>query len=279
MMKKWIATLLTLALVLSCGAVMADAAAPFTGKITIGATPSPHAEILEFAKPLFAEKGIELEIIEFTDYILPNQATESGELFANYFQHKPYMVDFNANNGTHLVEAIAVHFEPMAIYPGRTATLDAIQDGALIAVPNDSTNEARALLLLEANGLITIAPDKGVLATKDDVIDNPHNIELVEMEAVQVPLKLPDVDFAVINGNYALGVGLSAATDSLAAETADSLSAETYINYVVVKEGADEAMIAALRDVLNSQAVIDFMTEKYQGAVIPMFTVEEVPAE
>lgn len=263
-MKKFTALLLTLAITLSlAGAALAGT------PVKIGATPSPHAEILEAIKAQLAEKGFDLEVVQFNDYVIPNNATETGELDANYFQHRPYMDDFNASAGTHMFAAIPVHFEPMAIYPGRTAKLEDIKDGATIAVPNDPTNEARALLLLEAQGLLKIAEGKGLSATKLDVIENPHNIQLYEIEAAQVPTVLPDVDFAVINGNYALGFNLFASKDSVAFEAIDSLAAETYINYIVVKQGNEgAAFLQALREVLASEETIAFIAEKYQGAVI-----------
>ena len=266
-MKKLLASLLTLTLALSLACVVSA-----NDKVTIGASPAPHAEILEVIQPLLAEKGYDLDIKVFTDYVIPNTATEDGSLDANYFQHKPYLYDFNANNGTHLVEVIPMHFEPMAVYPGKTASLDAIQDGATIAVPNDPTNEARALLLLEAQGLITIAEGKGLEATKLDIVENPHNIKLEELEAAQVPRALADVDFAVINGNYALEADLSASKDGVAIEGLDSEAAVKYINYVVVKEGNENAeWLEAFKEVLKDPAVRGFVEEKYQGAVIPAF--------
>ena len=240
--------------------------------VKMGATASPHAEVLEFLKPLLAEKGFTLEIVVFNDYVVPNTSTESGELAANYFQHKPYMTDFNTERGTHLVATIPVHFEPMAIYAGKSSSLTEIPDGATIAVPNDPTNEARALLLLEANGIITIAEGKGLSATKLDILENPYNIKLEEIEAAQVPRILPDVDFAVMNGNYALEVNLFASKDGLASEALDSLAAETYINYVVVKEGNENTkFMQALREVINTDAVRKFIADKYQGAVVAAF--------
>ncbi len=188
----------------------------------------------------------------FTDYVIPNEATESAELDGNYFQHKPYMDDFNAGRGTHLIAVVPMHFEPMAVYPGKTATFDAIADGATIAVPNDVTNEARALLLLEAQGVITLAEGKGLTATKLDIVDNPHNIEFFEVDAAQVARSLADVDFAVINGNYALEVGLFASKDGIAAEGLESEAAQTYINYVVVKQGNESAeWLTAFKECLD----------------------------
>jgi len=266
-MKKLLVSLLALTLVFSLAGVASANTA-----IKIGATPIPHAEVLNFVAPLLAEKGFDLTVVEFTDYVMPNIATDDGQLDANYFQHKPYLESFNAENGTNLVAVVPVHFEPMGIYPGKTASLDAIQDGAKIAVPNDPTNEARALLLLEAQGLIKIAEDKGLTATKLDIVENPYNIDIYELEAAQVARALADVDFAVINGNYALEAGLSASKDAVAAEALDSEAAVTRINYVVVKEGNEEAdFIVALREVLNTDEVRAFIEETYQGAVIAAF--------
>ncbi len=272
-MKKLLVSLLALALVLSLsGAAFAET------EVKFGATPSPHSEILAVIQPLMKEKGFNMNIQVFTDYVVPNEATESGDLDANYFQHLPYMEEFNAGRGTHLNAVIPMHFEPMAVYPGQSASLAEIKEGAIIAVPNDPTNEARALLLLEAQGLIKIAPDKGLSATKLDVIENPHKIEFFEVDAAQVARSLADVDFAVINGNYALEAGLSAAKDGVAAEALDSEAAKKYINYVVVKLGNENAeWIAAFKDVLKDEKVLTFVNEKYQGAVIPAFDAEVPP--
>ncbi|MCL2544728.1 MAG: MetQ/NlpA family ABC transporter substrate-binding protein [Clostridia bacterium] len=266
-MKKLLITLLALTLALSLVSVASANTA-----IKIGASPTPHAEILNFVAPLLAEKGFDLTVVEFTDYIVPNTATQDGQLDANYFQHRPYLDNFNAENGTTLVAVIPMHFEPMGIYPGKTASLDAIQDGAKIAVPNDPTNQARALQLLAAQGLITIDEGKGLMATKLDVIENPHNIEIFEVEAALTPQVLRDVDFAVINGNYALQAGLSASKDAVAAEGLDSEAATTRVNYVVVLEGNEDApFVEALREVLNTEEVRAFIEDRFQGAVVPAF--------
>ena len=262
-MKKLIALVLVLALSLSLSSLALAA-----DKIRVGASPSPHAEILAAAKDALLEKGFELEIVEFTDYILPNTATESGELNANYFQHQPYLDDFNAQNGTHLVSAFGVHVEPMAVYAGKGETLETLKDGATIAVPNDPTNEARALLLLQAQGVITLKDDAGIAATKLDIAENPHNVNILEVEAAQLPLMLPDVEFAVINGNYALAADLNPVQDSVAIEDASS----PYTNVVVVKEGNEsEAFVAALKEALNSDAVKTYIDETYGGSVIAAF--------
>ena len=240
-------------------------------KLRVGASPTPHAEILEFAKSLLAEQGVDLEIVEFDDYVLPNTAVEEGDLDANYFQHLPYLENFNTENGTHLVSVGAIHYEPFGIYAGKTASLADLPDGATISVPNDGTNEARALLLLEQEGLIKLKEDAGLNATKESIVENPHNYEIVELEAKLLPETLQDVDISVINGNYAIGAGLKVA-DALATESAEGLGASTFANIIAVKEGnEDNAAVKALLDVLQSDAVKAFIEETYQGAVVPVF--------
>ena len=240
--------------------------------INVGATPAPHAEILNEAKPLMEAKGYNLIVTEFTDYVQPNSNLESGDIDANYFQHKPYLDDFNAENGTHIVPVAAIHYEPLGLYPGKTASIEELADGASIAVPNDTTNEARALLLLAANGIIEIDESAGLKATKLDITSNPKNIDIVEMEAAQLARTLQDVDMAVINGNYAIQAGMNAETDSIAKEEKDSLAAETYANILCVKEGNEEdPAVQALIEVLTSDEIRTFIEDKYQGAVVPMF--------
>ena len=239
--------------------------------ITVGATPAPHAEILEVVKDVLAEQGITLEIKQYNDYIQPNNAVEDGSMDANYFQHITYMNDFNEQNGTHLVSVAEVHYEPFGLYAGKTASLDELADGAQIGVPNDATNEARALLLLQQEGLITMKEDAGITATVNDITDNPKNLEIVEMEAAQLPLRLADLDLAVINGNYAIDAGLSVA-DALAVESADGEAAQAYVNVLTVKEGReDDPAIQALAEALCSDEVKAFMEETYGGAVVPVF--------
>ena len=239
--------------------------------ITVGATPAPHAEILEVVKELLAEQGITLDIREFDDYILPNQAVEDGSLDANYFQHITYMDNFNVEYGTHLVSAAEVHYEPFGIYAGKTASLDQLADGAQIAVPNDTTTEGRALLLLQEQGLITLTEDCGLEATKDDIAENPHNYEIVELEARLLPTTLQDVDVAVINGNYAIDAGLKV-SDALAIESADGTAAQAYVHVLAVEEGReDDPAIQALAAALCSQEVKDFIDETYEGAVVAVF--------
>lgn len=240
--------------------------------ITVAASPVPHAEILEVAGEILAQADITLKVVEFTDYIQPNKATENGEVDANYFQHGPYLENFNEENGTHLVSVASIHYEPLGLYPGKTKSLDELADGAQIGVPNDTTNEARALQLLAAQGLITLKEGAGLTATKNDIAENPKNLEIVEMEAAQLPRQLASLDMAVINGNYATEAGFSSAADALAAEDADSEAAQTYANVLVVKEGNEEtpatkALIAALK----SQTVKDYITETYGGAVVAIF--------
>lgn len=239
------------------------------GTIKVGSGVTPHAEILAEIKDDLANAGWELEIVEYNDYVIPNTALEAGELDANYFQHLPYLENFNAENGTHLVGAIGVHFEPMAIYAGKTASLAEVKDGATIAVPNDTTNEARALLLLEAQGLIKLKEGAGITATILDIEENPHNLQIKELEAAQVPMAIGDVDFAVINGNYALGAGLS---DYLALESTDSLAAELYANYIVVREGDENSdKTNALKEAILTEEIKEFINGKYNGAVLPVF--------
>ena len=239
--------------------------------ITVAASPVPHAEILKAAAELLKAQDITLKVVEFTDYVQPNLVTESGEVDANYFQHAPYLENFNEENGTHLVSVAAIHYEPLGIYPGKTKTLDALADGAKVAVPNDTTNEARALQLLAAQGLITLKDGAGLTATKNDIAENPKNLDIVEMEAAQLPRTLQDVDLAVINGNYAAEAGFSSAADALAAEDADSEAAQTYANVVVVKEGHENSpAIKALVAALQSQTITDFITNTYGGAVVAL---------
>lgn len=240
--------------------------------IVIGASSVPHAEILEQTKALLKEKGYTLEIKEFNDFVLPNTALEEGELDANYFQHLPYLEDFNEKNGTHLVSVAGIHYEPFGLYPGKTTSLDSLADGATIAVPNDTSNEARALLLLETQGLITIKEDAGLAATIKDIVENPKNLVITELDAAQIARALPDVDLAVINGNYALEAGLTVSEDALATEINDSLAAKTFENILVVKEGNEEnEAIKALIEALKSDEVKKFIEEKYQGSVVPRF--------
>jgi D-methionine transport system substrate-binding protein len=280
-MKKKLSILLALLLVVclvfaACSKTEDDAPAdddstaePVTFKV--GASITPHAEVLEAARADFEAKGYKLEIIEYTDYVQPNLALESGDLDANYFQHQPYLDGFNADHDTHIVTVGTVHYEPIGIYAGKTAALADLPDGAVIAVPNDGTNEARALLLLEANGLIKLAENVGLSATVVDIAENPHNFEIKELEAAQVALALPDADIGVVNGNYAIQAGLHA-SDALAIEDKDSLAAVTYANILCVKEGNETNQAALdLLDSLHTDAVRDYINNTYDGAVVPTF--------
>ncbi len=238
--------------------------------ITVAASPTPHAQILEAAAPLLEEKGYKLDVVEFTDYVQPNLVVDSGEIDANYFQHIPYLEQFNEEQGTHLVNAGGIHYEPFGIYPGTKASLDEIADGDVIAVPNDTTNEARALLLLQDNGIITLAEGAGLTATKNDIEENPYNVEILELEAAQVSNYVKEAAFVVLNGNYALDAGFSVAKDSIAYESSDSEAAKTYVNVIAVKEGNEENEgIKALVEVLKSDEIVNYINETYDGAVIP----------
>ncbi|QGP75875.1 MetQ/NlpA family ABC transporter substrate-binding protein [Tetragenococcus halophilus] len=240
--------------------------------LTVGASSTPHAEILEQAEDDLAEKGYELDVEVFDDYVLPNQALDEGDLDATFHQHEPYLDNFNEENGTDLVSAGEVHFEPLGLYPGKTETVDDLQDGAEIAIPNDATNGARALLLLEEAGLIKLDDDKGIEATTNDIEENPKDLEITELEASQIPRTVQDVDLSVINGNYAVDAGFDIANDSLEIEDKDSEAAQTYANIVAVQEGnEDDPAIEALMESLHSDDVKDFINEEYQGAVVPLF--------
>ena len=239
--------------------------------IVVGASPAPHAEILAAAEPVLNEAGYTLKIVEYTDYVQPNLALEAGELDANYFQHGPYLEQFNEEQGTDLVSAGTIHYEPFGIYAGKTASLEELADGATVAVPNDTTNEARALLLLEAQGLLKLKEGAGLDATRNDIEENPKNLEILEVEAAQIPLSLQDVDIAVINGNYAIDAGLKV-SDALAVEASDSEAAVTYGNVVAVRNGDENSdKTKALVEALKSDTVKKFIDETYAGAVVPMF--------
>lgn len=272
-MKKRISALvLALLLVLALCACGSKGDSLKGSTIRVAASPVPHAEILKVAKEILAEQGVTLEIVEYTDYVQPCMVTESGEVDANYFAHLPYIENFNEENKTHLVSVAAIHYEPYGLYPGKTKTIDELPDGAKIAVPNDGTNEARALLLLEAQGLITLKEGAGLNATKLDIVDNPKNIDVVEMEAAQLPRTLADVDMAVINGNYAMEAGLTVTNDAIASEDAASTAAQTYANILVVKEGNEEnAAVKALIEALQSDKVKAYIEENYEGAVVAIF--------
>ena len=276
-MKK--AVVAALAGVLALNALSLNVFAEEDKTITVAASATPHAEILEQAAPLLEEKGYKLEVTIFDDYILPNENVESGDFDANYFQHIPYLNSFNAEKGTHLVDAGDIHYEPFGIYPGTKDSLDALEEGDSIAIPNDTTNEARALLLLQDNGIITLKEGAGLEATVLDIEENPKNIELVELEAAQVARVAEETAFVVLNGNYALEAGYSVAKDALAYESSDSEAAKTYVNIIAVKEGNEENEgVKALVEVLKSDEIKNYINETYDGAVIP-FEGESVAAE
>lgn len=239
--------------------------------IKVGASSSPHAEILEQIKGILQEKGYNLEIVEFSDYVQPNLAVESGELDANYFQHQPYLDSFNKEKGTNVVSVAAIHYEPFGIYSKKITSLKDVPNGGSVAVPNDTTNEARALLLLEAQGIIKLKENVGLNATKKDIIENPKSLKIIEVEAAQVPHSLQDVDIAVINGNYALDAGLKVGKDALATEDAASIATTTYANIVAVKGGNEkDEEIKALVDALQSETISAYIKKTYEGAVVPL---------
>lgn len=250
------------------------------GTIKVAASPTPHAEILNAAKEILAEEGWDLEVTEFEDYVQPNLVVESGDFDANYFQHVPYLESFNEEKGTHLVDAGDIHYEPFGIYPGTKSSLDELEDGDTIAVPNDTTNEARALLLLQDNGVLTLKEGAGLTATVNDIESTTKDIKIQELEAAQVPRVLGEVAFAVINGNYAVEAGLSVADDAIAYEASDSEAAKTYVNIIAVKEGnEDNEGIVALVDALKSDEIKDFINETYNGAVIPYESSDDAEAD
>ncbi len=258
------AAVAALALVLG-GALSASAAT----KILVGASPTPHAEILKEAAAILKPQGYDLQIVEYSDYVQPNMALEGKELDANFFQHKPYLDDFNKEKGTRLVSIGAIHYEPFGIYAGKTKALADLKDGALVAVPNDTTNEARALLLLQDKGFIKLKDGAGLTATRRDIVENPKKLKIEEIEAAQRVRALPDVDIAIINGNYAILGGLKV-KDALAAEAADSVAATTYANIVAVRAGEEQRPeLQALVKALKGDQVKEYMNKKYEGAVVP----------
>ena len=266
-----IAGVLVVGALTGCGSSKSESSEKKTDdkKITVAASATPHAEILEEAKTLLKDKGYELEVKVFDDYVQPNNVVESGEFDANYFQHVPYLEQFNEEKGTHLVVAGKIHYEPFGIYPGTKKDLKDIAKGDKIAVPNDTTNEARALLLLQDNGIIKLKDGAGIKATVNDIEENPNNIEIVELEAAQVPRVVNEVAYVVLNGNYALEANYTVKKDALAYEKSDSEAAKTYVNVIAVKEGNENSKkIKALVDVLKSDSIKKFINEKYDGAVI-----------
>lgn len=274
-MKKALAFLLTGVLALGClaGCGGSDKKTEESGEdkvIKVAASATPHAEILEQAAPLLEKDGWTLEVTVFDDYVQPNNVVEEGDFDANYFQHIPYLENFNKEQGTHLVNAGGIHYEPFGIYPGQKSSLDDLAEGDTIAVPNDTTNEARALLLLQDNGLIKLKDGAGLEATKNDIIENALNLEILELEAAQIARVTDEVALVVLNGNYALQAGFSVAKDSIAYETSDSEAAKTYVNVIAVKEGnEDSEAVKALVNVLKSDDIKKYINDSYDGAVIP----------
>lgn len=282
-MKKILSLALTgalsLALLTGCGSTSTTSPSPSADTdadnqavvIKVGASPAPHAEILSVVQDILADQGYDLQIVEFTDYIVPNDAVESGEIDANYFQHITYMNNFNTDHGTHLVSVGAVHYEPFGIYAGTTASLADLADGATVGIPNDPTNGGRALLLLQEQGLITLPEDAGLEPTVLDIVENPKNLDIVEMEAAQLPRSLDSLDIAVINGNYAIQASLSVA-DALAIESADGAAGVAYANVLTVKEGNENnEAVQALYAALTSDTVKTYIEDTYAGAVVPTF--------
>ena len=278
-MKKRILALLcaatlSIGLLTGCGGSSSkpEEKAGETKTITVAASAVPHADILNVAAEVLKDQGYELKVTVFEDYVQPNNVVDSGEIDANYFQHINYLDSFNAENGTKLVVADngKIHYEPFGIYPGQKASLDELAEGDAIAVPNDTTNEARALLLLQQEGLITLKEGAGVTATVNDVVENPKKLTLVEVEAAQVPKQLQSVALGVINGNYALEAGLNVGKDSLAVEAADGDAIQQYVNVIAVKEGNESSdKIVALTNALKSDEVVKFINDTYEGAVVP----------
>jgi D-methionine transport system substrate-binding protein len=279
-MKKTISVLAALSLtVTGLTGVTVTAHAEENKTITVAASATPHAEILEQVKPILEAEGWDLEVTVFDDYVQPNNVVESGEFDANYFQHIPYLENFNEEQGTHLVNAGGIHYEPFGIYPGTKSDLSELEEGDVIAVPNDTTNEARALLLLEANDVITLKDGVGLEATVKDIEENPYGVEIEELEAAQVPHVKDEVAFVVLNGNYALEAGFSVSQDSIAYETSDSEAAKTYVNVIAVKEGNENSEgIQALVAALKSDEIKQYIIDTYDGAVIPFEDSEEEDA-
>jgi D-methionine transport system substrate-binding protein len=240
--------------------------------LRVGAVPVPHEEILKFIKPELAKQGIDLQIVEYQDYVQPNRALADKDLDANYFQHVPYLNDYNQKNHTDLVPTVSVHFEPLGLYAGKSKSLSDIPDGAKIAVPNDTTNEARALMLLASAGLIQLKQPENLSETKRDIVSNPHHLQVEEIEAATIPRVIHDVNYAVINGNYAIQAGYNV-SDALVAEKADSLAAKTFANCIVVRKGDENnPAIVALDKAITSAAVEQYINNTYHGSVIPIFT-------
>ena len=260
---------LALGILTACGGSGGGDAADKT--IKVAASPTPHAEILNSISDALAKEGWTLEVVEFDDYVQPNVATTDGDVDANYFQHVPYLDEYNEQNGTDLVAVANVHYEAMGVYKGTKDSFDALEDGDKIGIPNDGTNGARALQLLEANGVLKLKEGAGVTATEQDIAENPKNLEIVPLEAATIPASLPDLALGVINYNYANGAGFTQ-DDAIALETADSDAAETYVNVIVVNAGnEDSEKTKALVAAIQTDAVKDFILENYNGLIQPKF--------
>ncbi len=263
---------LLLALALTLCLCLAACGNKDSATLKVAASSTPHAEILEQVKEDLAKEGIDLQVTEYSDYIVPNTAVEDGLEDVNFFQHKPYLDNFNTERGTHLTSVAAIHYEPFGIYPCRVKSLDDLPDGATIAVPNDVTNEARALQLLEANGLIKLREGAGLEATPNDIVENPKNLIFKELEAAMMTTVTTEVDLAAINGNYALQAGFSSANDALAIEAADSDAAQTFANIIVVKEGNENnPAVKSLIKALQSDKIKQYILDTYQNNVLPVF--------
>lgn len=254
----------------ACGSSGSDSASDTSGPLVVAASPTPHAEILNYIKENLAKKaGLDLEVKEFSDYTTQNPATEDGSVDANYFQNQPYLDDYNKKNGTHIVPVVTVHLEPLGLYSHKVKSADALKSGATVAVPNDSVNEARALELLAAHGLITLKDGAGSEATPSDITKNPKNLKFKELEAPQTPRSLDDVDAAVVNGNYAIEADLKPATDALVLESAKN---NPYGNFLAVKDGnEDDPRVKKLAKLLTSAEVKKFIEDKYAGSVLASF--------
>lgn len=276
--KVWaIALILVLALaaLTACGGGSSEEAAGGEADadkvIKVAASPTPHAEILGSVADALQEEGWTLEVVEFDDYVQPNVATTDGDVDANYFQHVPYLDEYNAQNGTNLVSVGGVHYEPMGVYAGTKKSFDELAEGDQVGIPNDATNGARALLLLQDNGVIKLKDGAGVTATEQDIAENPKNIKIVPLEAATIPASLPDLALGVINANYAIGADLKI-DEALATEAADSLAADTYVNVIVVnEENKDSEKTQALVAALQTDEVRKFIEDTYAGAVQPKF--------
>ena len=266
-MKKIITLLLLLLVLVSCGKKNGD-----EKTISVACSPTPHAEVLEKAKDLLKEKGYTLNIVQFEDYVQPIEVVESGEIDANYFAHVPYLDNYNAEKGTNQVVVGKVHYEPFGLYPGLKKSLSDLQDNDVIFVPNDGTNETRALLLLQDTGLIVLENNVGAdsVVTVNDIVAYNVKLDIRELEAAQISRVKDEAAAVVLNGNYALAAGLNVFKDAIAYESSDSLAAKTYVNVVAVKKGNENnEAIKLLCEVLKSKEIVDFINEKYEGAVVP----------